>query len=96
VETRHVVRVEVVWYDVMAAEIFALVVFVSDGLLQIRDTTITTPAARFFNIARCLPLELQMVLCYRLAVSPKEIISGKDGEVAFRSLANWLVWSSIF
>jgi len=26
VETRHVVRVEVVWYDVMAAEMFALVV----------------------------------------------------------------------
>ena len=31
-------RVEVGWYDELAAEVFALVVFVSDGLLQIKDT----------------------------------------------------------
>ena len=33
-DTRHVVRIELGFYDDVAAEMFALVVFVSDGLLQ--------------------------------------------------------------
>ena len=65
---------------------FALVVFFSDGLLQIRDTT-PSPAARFFIIASQLPLELEMVLCFRQVGSDKEIISGKESEVAFKELA---------
>ena len=68
---------------------FALVVFVSDGLLQINDTT-PSPAARFFFIATQLPLELQMVLCFRQVGSGKEIIPGKDSEVAFKELARKL------
>jgi len=51
------VRLELGWYDEAAAEIFAIAVFVSDEMLQINDTT-PTPAARFFTIARSLPLEL--------------------------------------
>jgi len=73
VETRHAVTVELGLIDEVAAEMFALVVFVSDGLLQIKDTT-PSPAARYFSIAAQLPLELQMVLCYRLVGSNKEII----------------------
>ena len=69
---------------------FALVVFVSDGLLEIKDTTTRTPAARFFSIARRLPLELQMMLCHRVVGSAKEIIPGKDSEVAFKELARKL------
>ena len=88
-------RVELGWYDDLAAEMFAMVVFVSDGLLQINDTT-PSPAARYFSIARQLPLELQMVLCCRQVGSDKEIIQGKDSEVAFKSLAKRLLWSSIF
>jgi len=94
-QTRHAMRLDIGWYDDAAAEMFALVVFVSDGLLQVKDTT-TTPAARYFNIARCLPLELQMVLCSRLVGSSKEIIQGKESEVAFKSLAESLLWSSFF
>ena len=59
---------------------FALVVFVSDGILQVNDTTTTTPAARYFKIVAQLPLELQMVLCFRLVGSDKEIIPGKESE----------------
>jgi len=95
VETRHAMRLEVGWYDDAAAEMFALVVFVSDGLLQINDTTTTTPAARYFSIARRLPLELQMV-SHRVVESRKDIIPGKDSEVAFKELAERLLWSSIF
>jgi len=95
-KTRHATRLEFNWYDEAAAEMFALVVFVSDGLLQIKDTTTTTPAARFFNIAAQLPLELQMVLCFRQVGSAKEIIPGKDSGVAFKELAKRLLWSSLF
>ena len=76
--------------DDLAAEIFALVVFVSDGLLQIKDTTTPSPAASFFTIATQLPLELQMVLCHRQVGSAKEIIPGKESEVAFKELARRL------
>jgi len=89
-QTRHAIRVEVGWYDEVAAEMFAIVVFVTDGLLQIEDTTMSTAAARYFTIARRLPLELQIVLCYRQVGSCKEIISGKESEVAFRELARRL------
>ena len=93
-ETRHLMRVEHGWYDQLAAEMFALVVFVSDGILQVKDTT--TPAASFFAIATQLPLELQMVLCHRQVGSGKEIIPGKESEVAFKELAKRLQWSSLF
>ena len=86
-KTRSEVRLELGLIDELAAEMFALVVFVSDGLLQVKDTTTPSPAARFFSIVRRLPLELQMVMCRRVAESAKEIISGKDNEVAFKVLA---------
>ena len=88
-KTRHDMRVELGWYDEAAAEMFALVVFVSDGLLQVNETTLT-PAARFFEMARRLPLELQMMLCYRVMGSDKEIIHGIESEVAFKELARRL------
>jgi len=89
-KTRHAMRLELGWYDEAAAEMFALVVFVSDGLLQINDSTTTTPAARYFKIAAQLPLELQMVLCHRLVGLAKEIVPGKESEVAFKELARRL------
>jgi len=89
-QTRHAIRVELGLLDDLAAEMFALVVFVSDGILRINHTTTPSPAARFFEIARRLPLELQMLLCFRLMRSGKEIISGKSSEVAFKELATRL------
>jgi len=92
------VRVEVGWYDDLAAEMFALVVFVSDGLLQVTqgNQPTSTLAARFFTIAIQLPLDLQMVLCHRVVGSGKEIIQGKHSEAAFKSLAKSLLWPSRF
>ena len=83
-------RVELGLLDALAAEMFALVVFVSDGLMQINDTTTPSPAARFFSVAAQLPLELQMVLCFHQVGSGKEIIPGKEREVAFKELARKL------
>ena len=89
-QTRHMVRLELGWHGEAAAGMFAVVVFVSDGLLQVNDTATPSPAARFFSIASQLPLELQMVLCFRQVGSTKEIISGKESEVAFKELARRL------
>ena len=94
-DTRKAMRLESSWYDDAAADMFALVVFVSDELLYVKSTP-TAPEARFFDITRRLPLDLQMMLCFRLVGSGKEIISGKDSEVAFKSLAKRLLWSSFF
>jgi len=94
VDTRCQMRVELGLVDEMAAEMFARVVFVSDGLLQINDTT-PSPAARFFSIARRLPLELQMLLCFLQVGSAKEIIPGKEREAAFKELAESLLRPSI-
>ena len=80
-QTRHAMRVEFGLVDALAAEMFALVVFVSDEVLQVNDT------ARLFNIVRRLPLELQMILCRLLVGSAKETIPGKESEVAFKELA---------
>jgi len=44
-KTRHAMRVELGWYDDQAAKMLALVVFVSDGLLQIKDTTPSSASA---------------------------------------------------
>jgi len=85
-ETRHAARMELGFTDELAAGMFALLVFVSDGLLQVNDIA-PSPAARFFSIAVQFPLELQMVLCYRVMVSAKEIIHGRHSEAAFKELA---------
>jgi len=90
-ETRFRVRRELGLIDQLAAEVFAIVVFVCDGLLQVsQSTNAATPAARFVFIASQLPLELQMVLCCRLAGSLKENIRGEDSEAAFMWLAKMI------
>ena len=98
-ETRHWMRIETGWYNERAAEIFALVVFVADGLLLCAANTAPrrfiarlfrserSPAARFFAIATQLPLELQMVLCYRALGSGRDNVPGDASELAFRVLA---------
>jgi len=81
-QTRKVVRGE------LAAPLFALVVFLSDGLLEIRETLEhgDNDAVRFLLIARHLPMELQMVLCYRAIGLASNIIPGDQRELAFADL----------
>jgi len=86
-KTRYAMRLKLGLVDEVAAEMFALVVFVSDGLLQVSHGDQSTPA-QYFRIASQLPLELQMVLCYRIVGSTKEIIAGKGSEVAFKDLVS--------
>lgn len=59
------------------------------GLLKIRDEN-RTGAARFFSMTQKLPLEIQMLLCYQMVGSSKEIIPGGQSEMAFRALGKTL------
>jgi hypothetical protein len=86
-ETRHGVRVKLGLLGELAAEMFALVIFASDGLLQINDTSNPSPAAIFFSISTQFPMEIQMALCCRVVGSAKDTIPGEQREMAFKDLA---------
>jgi hypothetical protein len=91
-QTRHEIRVELGLIDELAAELFALTVFLCDDFMRLKEpSTASSPDAtgafRFFKIAKKLPMELQMVLCHRVFGSSKENIKSKDSEPAFKRLA---------
>ena len=82
----------------LAAEVFALTVFLCDDLLQLKPAfhLAATPyhaasAIRFFTIAKRLPMELQMILCHGAVGSMKQNILRKDSEAAFKDLARILL-----
>jgi len=80
-QTRHEVRVKLGLLDILAAEIFAMTVFLCDGLLQLKPASHffvgnfdTAAPTRFFAIASKLPMELQMILCHFAVESAKQNI----------------------
>jgi len=101
VQTRHELRVMLGMLDELAAEVFALTVFLCDDLLQLRPAALaatpnpaTTATTRFFTIASKLPMELQLILCRRAVGSMEQNILRKDSEAAFKSLARSLLLDS--
>jgi len=90
---RQEARVSLGWYNLVAAELFALVVFFCDGLLRIREVGKeeeprgSEEIRRFLRISGQLPLELQMVLCRRGVGSSLGNIAVNDSEAAFLDLA---------
>ena len=95
-QTRYELRVKLGVLDEVAAEVFALTVFLCDDLLQLKPaltatTTASAAATRFFIIASKLPMELQMIMCHRVIGSTKQNILQKDSEAAFKSLARILL-----
>jgi len=86
--TCHQVRVKLRLLDKLAAEVFALTVFVCDDLLRLKPSVCL--ASRFFTIAIKLPVELQMILCCRAVGSTKQNILCKDSEPAFLNLVKTL------
>jgi len=89
-QTRHEIRIELGFPDELAAEHFALLIFLCDGLFQIPPAPIDLPAARFFAMTKRFPMELQMIMCHRVVGSAKDSIISKDSEAAFKSLA-WIL-----
>jgi len=88
--TRHEVRVKLGMLDELAAEVFALTVFLCDDLLQLKPA-LDTAATRFFTIVKRLPMELQMILCHRAVGSMRQNVLRKNSETAFKSLARILL-----
>ena len=93
--TRHELRVKLDMLGMSAAEVFAVIVFLCDGLFQLKPALVAlTPAAaaasRFFAMAERLPMELQMVLCHRVLGSRKQNVLQEESEAAFKALA-WSV-----
>ena len=86
--------------DSFTTDLFALVIFLCDGLLRVSvessasssssTTNKDNKAARFFQIAQALPMELQMLLCNRVFGTGKTIILTKHSETAFKKLGNLL------
>jgi len=87
---RYEVMVEFGLHAELAAQVFAVVVFLSDGLLQPVASTgrERSNAGRFLAIASQLPLELQVILCCRTAGTSRNEIQTKDSEEGFRNLAH--------
>lgn len=75
-------------------QLFALLVFYSDGFVRASGTT--PPAtSKFLAISSQLPLDLQMVLCNRVFGSSKNIVRTKHSELGFKWLARAVTWSSL-
>ena len=95
--TRRELRVKFGVLDGVAAEIFAAMIFLCDELLQIRRTrashqkSAAADATRFLVIAKKLPMELQMVLSYRVVGSRKMNVLRRESEAAFKDLARILL-----
>jgi len=88
-QTRHELRVKLGVLDELAAEVFALIVFLCDDLLQLKPArdTATPSSVKFFTVVSKLP----MILCHRAVDSMKQNILHKDSEAAFKSLARTLL-----
>jgi hypothetical protein len=93
--TTHDIRLDLGLPDSQAAELFATLVFYSDEYLRVKNPEYFDSnqrhAVRLFNIAVKLPMELQMVLCYRLFGSRKQNIPSAASEGEFKSLTRKLL-----
>ena len=90
--TRHELRVKLGLFDELAAEVFALTVFLCDDLLQLKEALSKSDnSVRFFSIAKTLPMEIQMLLCHRVVGSTKQNVLSKDSEPAFKALAKNII-----
>lgn len=75
----------------VGAEVYAQTVFLSDGLLKIKDDMVQDPRARFFAIMLRLPMELQMLTANKVGGSEETAIKEVHAEGAFRRLARYLL-----
>ena len=82
--------------DPFISDLFALVIFLCEELLTVRaeDSALSFhKAARFFQIAQALPMELQMMLCNRVFGAGKNNVLTQHSEPAFKKLGKLLALS---
>ena len=74
--------------EMQAADLFALVVFVSDGLLKVRRRGVNhLRGSKFFSVAGRLPPELQMRLCCISSGYQGDTVSSAASQKALRDRA---------
>ena len=85
-ETRHEMRMELGWFDEMAAEIFALVVFLCDGLLEIKEENLLEQqgSSGWPRSCRWSSRWCSVIVWWDMPVR----ISWEKRELAFRSLVS--------
>jgi len=89
--------------DSFISDLFALVIFLSDGLLTVvgaESSSLSSPtlneAARFLRITQRLPIELQMVLCNHVFGASNDNVLTKHSEPAFKKLGKLLARTDSF
>jgi hypothetical protein len=71
---------------VYPSALFALIIFNCEGFIE-PPVENHEETSRFFRIAARLPMEIQMMLCYRaFSLIDKDYITGKERDVALREL----------
>ena len=82
--------------DRHSAELFALVVFVSDGYFALKKDK--TPKSRFLAMVTQLPMEVQMLVCNRLFRSSRLFVTAANTELAMKALVrvNFLFFCFLF
>lgn len=71
----------------LSSRIYALVIFLCDGLLEKKKQDANKEALRFFSMVQKLPMEIQMMLCRMARGFTGNTILDKDAEKSFRQLA---------
>ena len=92
VTVRHRLRRQPCLREYFIGHLFALVVFHSDSFTVINGRTAHFDTKRFFRLCARLPLEVQMIICNLVFVSPKDIILSGDSEPGFKCLARTTTW----
>jgi len=88
--TTHNVRVKLGCKEQLAADLFSVVVFVSDNLLTEKQNLTRSSnkrVLRFLKITRRLPMEMQMIVCNMAVDLKKDSIPSQVSEPAFLTLA---------
>jgi hypothetical protein len=83
-------RVELGIAAVHASELYATIVCHCDDYTKISPLKRKTSAARFYNIAKKIPMELQMLLANRAFQVPEDVISIRLTEQAFKKVLGLL------
>ena len=92
-QVRYEVCLEFNFPEALTADLFAMTVLLCDDFLRLNETA--SSASRFFNIAKQLPIELQMIVCHRAHGSGKDNIKSKVFEPAFKHIVKEMSLSEI-
>jgi hypothetical protein len=88
-EAREKCRWTCDWYSKRAAKVFSAVIFLCDGLVTVKPEA-RPETARFLEITRRLPMELQHIVSLAAVGSAADFIPLSVSEVGFQELAKAL------